>query len=202
MPADHISYLVKLKESGFEPKVIYDIGCCVLQWTRVAQRLWPEAKIVVFDAFQEASFLWKDYDYHVGVLSTSTGNLVKYYKNCLFPTGNSYYKENNEKYFPPNQFEDRITDSLDDVVKQRRFPLPDLVKIDVQGCEKDIITGGVETLKCAKHLIVEMQSVEYNQGAPNVCETLPFIEEILGMRCVAPLFCNNGPDGDYGFVKN
>ena len=29
MPKDHVSYLKRLKESGFEPKVIYDIGSCV-----------------------------------------------------------------------------------------------------------------------------------------------------------------------------
>jgi hypothetical protein len=85
-------------------------------------------------------------------------------------------------------------------VEENDFPLPDLVKIDVQCSEKYIIAGGLNTISHAKHLIVELQSIEYNEGAPNVDETLPYIES-LGWKCTAPLFCNNGPDGDYGFTR-
>ena len=59
----------RLKESGFEPKVIYDIGSCVLHWTKVAKELWPEATFILFDAFAEAEFLYEGYDYHMGALS-------------------------------------------------------------------------------------------------------------------------------------
>ena len=80
------------------------------------------------------------------------------------------------------------------------YPLPDLVKIDVQGCEKDVIMGGINSIKNANELIVELQHIQYNENAPLANETIPFIENI-GFKCVAPLFCNNGPDGDYGFTK-
>lgn len=198
-PTDHVAYLEKLKQSGFEPRVIYDIGCCVLHWTHEAERLWPDAQIILFDAFKEAEFLWQDYSYHLGILSDVSGETVKFYKNTQMPGGNSYYKERNDSVFPPNAYEECITRTLDDIVKEKGFPPPDLVKIDCQGAEKDIVTGGINTLKQAKHLIIEMQSEEYNIGAPKVNETLPYIESILGVKCVAPLFCNNGPDGDYGF---
>lgn len=92
--------------------------------------------------------------------------------------------------------------TLDSVAAERGFPPPDLVKIDVQGSERDVLSGARRTLAAAPcaRLIVEMQHVRYNEGAPMVTETLSFIES-LGYRCVAPLFCNNGPDGDYGFER-
>lgn len=55
IPEAHENYLVHLKQSGFEPKVIYDIGCCVLHGTRIARRLWPDAAIFVFNAFPLSS---------------------------------------------------------------------------------------------------------------------------------------------------
>ena len=58
----------------------------------------------------------------------------------------------------------------------------------------------INTIINAKHLIVELQHVIYNENAPVARETIPFIENI-GFKCIAPLFCNNGPDGDYGFIK-
>jgi FkbM family methyltransferase len=204
IPQDHIDYLYKLKSNGFEPNVIYDIGCCVLQWTSVAQTLWPNAKIILFDAFTKAEFLYKDYDYFLGVLSNNDNNIVNFYQNDYYPTGNSYYKEIghscSSKLFNENNISARTTYKLDTIVDIYNFPYPDLVKIDVQGCEKDVIQGGTNTLKDTTHLIVELQSVQYNLNAPLVNETLPFIENI-GFKCISPLFCNNGPDGDYDFIN-
>lgn len=203
-PSAHKAYLIHLYNSGFQPKVIYDIGACVLHWTKFAKTLWPNASYVIFDAFDKAEFLYTDYQYHLGVLGNEDFKEVKFYQNDLLPTGNSYYREigcENGRYFPIDDFKWRTMRTLDSIVQSRNFPLPDLIKIDVQGAERDIVQGGARTIKHAKHLIVEMQHSDYNQDAPKFNETIPVIEN-LGFTCVAPLFCNNGPDGDYGFVNN
>ena len=201
-PKDHVNYLKQLKESGFEPKVIYDIGANVLYWTRHARELWPEADIVLFDAYRPVEFLYSGYKHHIGVLSDKDDEVVKFYINDMYPGGNSYYREigSYRNIFPKENYALYKTERLDSVVEENEFPLPDLVKLDVQGSEKDIIAGGLHTLSHAKHLIVELQTIEYNEGAPNMEETLPYIES-LGWKCTAPLFCNNGPDGDYGFTR-
>ncbi len=203
IPENHRRFLIHLKQSGFEPKVIYDIGACVTHWTQFAKLLWPDAKFILFDAFAPAEFLYKDYDYFVGVLSKTDNDIVKFYQNDYSPTGNSYYREigcENGKYFPENQYIEMLTHKLDTIVKEKGFPLPDFVKIDVQGAELDIILGGLETLNNAQRMIVELQHVDYNQGAPKSFESLPFIEN-LGWKCDVPLFQNNGADGDYSFVN-
>ena len=203
LPRSHADYLWKLRESGFNPKVIYDIGSCVLHWTHVAQKVWPEAEIILFDAFSPAMFLYKDYDYFIGVLSDQDDKDIKFYQNDFFPGGNSYYREVGSRghvFFPPETYIEWKSRSLDSVVWERQFPLPDLIKLDVQGAEKDIIAGGRSVVRHAQRLIVEMQDVEYNEGAPKVMETLPFIES-LGFRCCDPKFSDNGPDADYGFIS-
>ena len=201
-PQDHINYLYKLKKNGFEPQVIYDIGCCVLHWTDIVKKLWPYAKIILFDALTSGEFLYKDYDYFIGVLSNKNDMIVPFFQNDMHPGGNSYYREighpNSKNLYNDSNCFLRKTHTLDSVVKNKNFPLPDLVKIDVQGCEKDIIEGGKKTISNTAHLIVELQHEEYNLNAPLAKQTVPFIEKI-GFKCVAPLFCNNGPDGDYGF---
>lgn len=202
MPQAHIEYLKKLKQDGVEPRVIYDIGACVLHWTHEAKKIWPAAEIIVFDAFDQCAFLYEEeqFDYHTGVLSHTDGNIVKFYQNEMLPGGNSYYRENSA-CFPESCAIEKVTSTLDTIVKARNFPLPDFIKIDVQGAEKDILQGAIDTLATVEHLIVEMQRVDYNAGAPKVTETLPYIES-LGFKCIVPLFCDNGPDGDYHFRKN
>lgn len=205
IPQDHINYLTKLKEGGFEPRVIYDIGACVLHWTRVAQSLWPKAEVIAFDGFDKPEFMYKEAGlrYHIGVLSDKE-DFVSFYQNDFYPGGNSYYREvghpDSHTLFADSTVRLVPTYCLDNVVEKMGFPLPDLVKIDVQGAELDIIKGGLSTIKNAKHLIVEMQHTDYNAGAPKVDVTLPFIES-LGFKCVARRFAAAEVDADYGFVR-
>ena len=196
LPKDHFNYLKKLKKEGFEPKVIYDIGSCVLDWYNHAKILWPDAHYVLFDANEKVEFLYKDLpvQYYIGLLSSDKKQL-EYYYNDYQPGGNSHYKETTETKFSVIMKE---SNTLEEICLKNGFPKPDLIKMDVQGSEKDIIKGSVNLIKECKHLIIEVQKIEYNEGAPKDIEVLPYIES-LGFECVAPLFCNNGPDGDYGF---
>jgi len=204
IPHAHIQYLHSLKAQGFEPKVIYDIGACVGAWTRMAQQIWPNAKFILFEANGEMEFLFWEagLEYAMGLLGAENGQIVKYYQNDFQPTGNSYYREigcEHGDYHPVNQYLWKPLQTLDTVVSKKGFPLPDFVKMDVQGAEWDIFLGAQNAFSKVQHLVMELQHTEYNQGALKNTEILPRMFE-KGWKCVAPLFCNNGPDGDYDFV--
>lgn len=207
IPKDHVDYLSELKAQGFEPRVIYDIGACVLHWTNESRRIWPNAETVAFEAMDSSEFLYKEQGlkYFMGTLSDVTGKEVEFYQNDWHPGGNSYYKENAEvnpeapQYF--NEKHKRVlkTATLDAVVRLKQFPLPELIKMDVQGAELDVIKGASQVLQTVKHVILELQSVEYNKGAP-LKDTVIAYMDTIGFDCKG-LFSNNGPDGDYHFVK-
>lgn len=207
IPKDHVDYLTALKAQGFEPQVIYDIGACVLHWTNESRRIWPNAETVAFEAMDSSEFLYKEQGlkYHIGVLSNETGKTVEFYQNDWHPGGNSYYREN-EVVNPeaPNYFNEQHkrtlkTVTLDAVANLKQFPLPDLIKMDVQGAELDVLQGASEVLKTVQHVILELQAVEYNKGAPLKDVVIEYMDSI-GFDCLG-LFSNNGPDGDYHFVK-
>ena len=204
LPESHAQFLHTLKNKfDFEPKVIYDIGCCVLHWTRRAEEVWPDAEYVLFDAFCPAAFLYSEYKHFVGLLSDSDNRIVPFYQNDYMPTGNSYYREigcEGGKYFPRDKYIMKTCHKLDTVVKEHNLPPPDLVKIDVQGSEIDVIKGAHETLKHARVLIVELQHTQYNEGAMLSHESKSFIES-QGWMCIAERFSDNGPDADYCFVN-
>jgi FkbM family methyltransferase len=207
IPKDHVDYLSNLKAQGFEPTVIYDVGACVLHWTNEAKRIWPNAEFVAFEAMNSSEFLYKEQGlkYFMGALSDVTGKEVEFYQNDWHPGGNSYYRENAEvnpeapEYF--NEKHKRVlkTVTLDAVVRLKQFPLPDLIKMDVQGAELDVLKGASQVLQSVKHVILELQAVEYNKGAP-LKDTVIAYMDTIGFDCKG-LFSNNGPDGDYHFVK-
>lgn len=199
MPRDHVLYLESLNIS---PKVIYDIGSAVLHWTRHAERIWNGSEIILFDAFEPLEWFYDGYKYHIGVLAEKDDRVVKYHCNDEYFGGNSIYKEDNDKFFPKDNYVIRNTRCLDSVVKEKGFPYPDLIKIDVQGAELDLLRGAQECLKNAKWLIIELQHVQYNLDAPLATQTISYLESI-GWKCISPKFCINpsGADADYAFIN-
>lgn len=203
LPVSHVQYLFSIQKA--QPKVIYDIGACVLHWTREAVNVWPNSQFIAFEAMEECEDIFKHYGvpYSMGVLSNENGKEVQFEMNVEHPGGNSYYHENEElaSNQPPRESRKYTTRTLDSIVKEKGLPLPDLIKMDVQGAELDIIKGASECLKTCKDLILELQKVEYNKGAPLKEEVISYLEEI-GFKLVGSgPFSDNGPDGDYHFKK-
>lgn len=207
----HQQYLTKLRdEQSFMPKVIWDVGACVLHWTTMAKEVWPDAEYVLFEAMEESEELFTEtnHRYCIGVFSDVDNKELTFYKNVTFPGGNSYYMENPQHSSmadalfanPANQFV-RKTITLDTAQAKYNLPMPDLLKIDVQGCEIDILKGATNVLKHVKHLVVELQHIEYNIGAQLCDNSVPFIES-LGFKLVTPKFAlSSHADADYHFIK-
>ena len=127
MPKEHINYLRDLKEKhGVEPKVIYDIGSCVLHWVTKASEIWTESKLYLFDGIDSVGFLYEDngYEYNLEVLSDVDGKEIIFYQSDASPGGNSYYKEYSwatEIYYGKDSERAVKTMTLDTVVKKRKF---------------------------------------------------------------------------------
>lgn len=209
LPAKHVEYLHKMRQEACEPKVVYDIGACVLHWTREAVNVWPGAKYFAFEAMHESAAVFQHFGipYHTGVLTAADNTVLTFYQNTTHPGGNSYYKENPEvnqnadAYFGQGSGRPVNGMTLDTIVEANGFPLPDLIKMDVQGAELDILKGASKCLKGCKDVILELQKVEYNKGAPLRDEVISYMG-IQGfyLKNHGP-FCDNGPDGDYHFTR-
>ena len=50
--------------------------------------------------------------------------------------------------------------------------------MDVQGSELDIIKGGLDIIKNTIFLLLELQTQEYNKGAPRIEEVISFLKDI------------------------
>lgn len=208
LPQNHFDYLIKLRKNyNFVPKTIYDIGACVLHWTQKAQAIWPESEIVLFDATDafESLYIKSGLNYHINVISNESNKVVRFYQNNNNFAGNSYYREN-PKYSPAASYlfdESSVvklnTITLDDLVFNKFLNLPQMIKIDVQGAELDVLKGADKTLKTCEHLIIELRNVEYNIGSPEKEEIINYLQT-KGFKNLG-LFSDNGPDGDYHFIK-
>lgn len=197
LPRDHVAYL---KTMDIKPKVIYDIGACIMHWTKEARKIWPDANITMFDAMDHAQFLYEESGlrYFCGGPLGNENKQVKFYENAMNPAGNSIYKENTE-FFTEQHAVEKSMRTLDSVVDGMKLELPDLVKIDVQGAELDVLRGAQKTLKTCNDIVIEMQHEEYNLGAPKVEEVSEYLNSI-GFELVSVIRTTDA-DGDYHFTR-
>ena len=153
-----------LRDKGFYPKNILDIGASVCQTADIMRQVWPVANILLFEGNNECEKLYQKlgYDYQIKLLGKING-ITKFYKTKWSPicSGNSIYKENSETYNDENLIVEELPIyKLDDCVQ----PIYDLIKIDTQGSELDIMEGGINTFKNAKAVITEVSFNNYNEG--------------------------------------
>lgn len=207
LPVAHRNFLSQLSNT-VKPKIIYDIGACVLHWTRVAKNVWPDSEIIAFEAMDEPSVIYEEMHmkYHCGPLGDIDGKQIEFFENLEHPGGNSYYRENIDvnpeahDYFPDSSAKTKILSRLDTIVRKKNFPRPNLIKMDVQGAELDILKGCGDLLDTCDHLILELPNVEYNTGAPEKEKVIEWLQEKGFDWCGC--FCGGSIDGDHYFRKS
>jgi FkbM family methyltransferase len=168
-----------LRDKGFYPKNILDIGASVCQTADIMRQVWPVANILLFEGNSECEKLYQklDYNYQIKLLGKINGT-TKFYKTKWSPicSGNSIYKENSETYNEQNLIVEELPIyKLDDCVNG----VFDLIKIDTQGSELDIINGGLRTFLNTKVVIAEVSLTNYNEGG---CTKQQIVDKMISLE--------------------
>ena len=169
---NHRKRIQYLKESGLKLNKVLDIGAYSGEWSLLLKEFYPEADILMIDANEEKEEdLKKIGKYKIALLGSENNKEVDYYK-CKdgIPTGNGIYKENSQFTFEPVK---RKTTTLSTLLgSDKGF---DLIKMDVQGSELDIIKGSLPIIKKTNVLLLELQTIQFNQGAPSASEVISYL---------------------------
>ena len=174
--------LYKLKDIGFNPLNILDIGANVGQFYWWSKKVWSESNIWMIEANpahkQALENLTKNNNdnYLISALGDEEREVTFYTrKDKPWTEGASYYKELNYDKEPHLIMEIKMKlQRLDDLfTDDTTF---DLIKLDTQGSEIDILNGGKELCNRAKFILLEASLVPCNEGAPDLNEILEYME--------------------------
>jgi FkbM family methyltransferase len=170
----------RLREYLPSVRRVLDVGAHKGMFTKAMMLMYPGSEIVSIEANPDnlASLQSINPQSYQALLSTHSGEKKTFYlpnPDCAHTTGASYYREVTP-YYSEDLSISLPTISLDDFFTTHSIhPEFDLVKIDTQGSELDILRGAL-TLK-ARHLLLELPILEYNQGAQKIEEILDYLHE-------------------------
>jgi len=198
LPRRYFGYLKHIQK--FEPRVIYDIGSHIGAYTKYFHILYPDAKVILFEANDVFIPKYNGEDYNIVCLSDEDNKEVKFYNNPKYKDNDevcSYYKSN----VVNDDFKILTTQKLDSLILYKGIRFPDMIKINCCGSELDIIKGGTNVIKQCKYLVVRLQNETFFEGAPTAKDigtyiiSLGFIlEEMLdnfGNHFIDYVFKNN-----------
>ncbi len=167
-----------------KPTYICDIGGYKGTWSYTAYKLCPTVKHVVF--FEPQEKFIKDIEtlempnikkviYHCGLGNTEEEQFIK---GGTHSASFLDISKNQTRYFPKSVYDKKEKVKiriLDTVYKNARLPYPDTIKIDVQGFELKVLKGGLEVLKKAHYLIIELSLQQFYKNQPSLAETISFL---------------------------
>ncbi len=173
--------LVLLRDLGFFPRTVLDIGAFEGEFTRLIQSIWPESSVFMVEANKDCEEKLAKVKgargYAIALLGEKGENAVEYYKTKkIIPTGNSVYKENSS-YFEDCEVVKLPMVTLDNLVTAGKLVDIDFLKIDTQGSEIAILKGGEKVLTKAEFVLLETQVLVYNSGAPMIEEVISFMSQ-------------------------
>ena len=175
-PLDHTQKLVlKLQETGLDIRTVYDIGAYKGEYTKSLRKVIPGAVFFLFEAneIHAAELNKTNSRFFLEVLSSESSSREWW---SVTGTGDSLFREAQDVYSDIRP-QIRITKTLDSIIQEEHLPLPDLIKIDVQGAEIEVLRGGCLALENASVITLEMPILEYNLGAPKIGEYLEFMKD-------------------------
>lgn len=181
---DTYELLLQLRSSP--PRVAYDLGGNRGQWTVLAKSIFPGVEIHAFEplpdhctAYTAKTQALANVHLHTVALGDRDAELemdlttFSDSASLLTPTATmaeTYGVRPGRKVCVP-------VVRLDDWVAAHRLPLPDLLKLDLQGYELNALRGAPDCLSHARAIVMELSFLEYYSGQPAPGTLIAFLEQ-------------------------
>ena len=175
VPSLHWS-LQNLKKINFNPSTVLDIGAYEGYWTLDLLEVFPSAKVLMVEAQKNKSpFLEKiklqypNTDYAISLLSSRDGDQKYFLEDETASHISAFPVTDNPGVILKTQ-------TVDSLLKEKHFALPDFIKLDVQGHEMEVLKGAEAAMVHAEVCLLEISLFDFGDGTPLLLEMLNFMD--------------------------
>lgn len=174
--------LINLKNKGYIPSTILDIGAYHGNWTNSMLSIYPNSTYYLFEGIDYLELnRYENYsNIHIykNIILNDKIEEIDWYEERN--TGDSIYKEKT-KYFINTIPIKRNTIDLNSIIQRDNIINGDniFIKIDCQGAEIPILKGSTLILKNTDFILLEIPLFgEYNEGVPTFLEHIKYMDSI------------------------
>lgn len=175
---DMFRSITKLKQLGFQPKTIVDIGAYHGEWTKEMQIIFPNSSFLMVEPMSEKADLLKEIAtqsngkiwFEQALLAAQADQEVVFHQSETASSILSEHKENDD-------FEKvtKKTTTLSLLLEKNKIDKIDFLKIDTQGYELEILKGATEVLKNTDVVLLEVSLLDIHKNVPLVHEVCSFM---------------------------
>src|SRR5690606_688553 len=177
-------------------KTILDVGANKGQFAFAASQIFPEADIYSFEPVPDVYQTLKRNTKKMTKIQTFNKALgaeigkIKFYKNKYSHASSALPIHDNQKKLIPGtsdveEIEVEVS-TLNDFLAGIDVVSPSLLKLDVQGYEKEVIKGASNVFDKIYYILFETSFIEMYQGEPLFDEMHEFVKE-KGFKILAPV---------------
>ncbi len=176
--------LKRLRDSGFAPSVVLDIGASSGVWSGTCSRLFPEADYFLVEpqTYPEYAPLGDAKHHWIRSAVGAREDIIE-----LTIPGSGRQSKFSAHVFPPPQGSTRAhtpaikislpQTTIDRLLELGKIQPPQLVKLDVQGYELEVLRGASRLWDSAKVFFIETSLYRYWEGAPVIADVVSFFRE-------------------------
>jgi FkbM family methyltransferase len=170
--------LANLKDQGYLPDTIFDVGAYHGEFARECLKLWPDARIACFEPLPHVlpvldalAARHREIAVHGVMLGASEAEAVTL--NCA-ETASSALREHHQSH-PTMRCRQTTVDAV--VAQYYGGQSPDLLKIDVQGYELEVLKGAEHALAGIGVVLAELNFIDIHRGAPLMADVVAWLAQ-------------------------
>jgi FkbM family methyltransferase len=181
---EHSHLLDELSVRGF--RTVVDIGANRGQFALVARRCFPNARIHSFEPLKEPAAIFRRVFssddrivLHEVAIGSEDKNMMIHVSRADDSSSLLPIASLQSNLFPGTEEKEQRSVSvrkLETILCREDIDQPALLKIDVQGFEKDVLEGCKTLLPCFSHIYVECSFVELYAGQALAHEVISFLD--------------------------
>ena len=176
--------ILSLRNKGYVPDIIFDIGAHHGNWTKSCLQIYPRRNYLLFEAidYQELKLFQAP---NISVFNEVLNDKIEEVEWFeMQNTGDSMFKEKSIHFKDCVPLK-KITNTLDNIIENNKniIDIDNIknvfIKIDCQGAEIPILKGASNILKKTDFIILEIPLFgQYNENVPSFIEHINFMNEI------------------------
>jgi FkbM family methyltransferase len=157
VPSLHWS-LMNIKRLGFHPKLALDVGAYEGDWALSFAEVFVSSEVLMIegqpkkrDKLENICKQNRNLSYHIALISPEDGKKLLFDENETASHVTNTIGSNTKEV---------VSESLDEIIKRNGLKYPDFLKLDVQGFEIEVLSGGRQCLGNAEFCLLEVTMID------------------------------------------